>query len=239
ESHSCGREGALELLCWGSRDRGQLGDGPCNLTGMGSGAGCFPSSEFPISIVSGGKLGSGSVHIDQLIVGGTFSCIVNVNAGSGSFFSRKVRCWGTQDSGAKGIFFADSASTAVDLTPGLSASANITEVNAGSAHLCVRTDDIWWVERMGINDHAPLGGGKRPESSLGAEGVHDRRRRSGEPRGRRLPHLGTEPRREPQLRIRPRRHPLLGLECERPARLRRCRGRRLSHSCAAPRSGGV
>jgi len=159
ESHSCGREGSQELLCWGSRDRGQLGDGPCNLTGMGSGAGCFPSSEFPVSIVSGGRLGSGSVHIDQLIVGGTFSCIVNVNAGSGSFFSRKVRCWGTQDDNSRGVFFADSASTATDLTPGLSASANITEVSAGAAHLCTRTDDVFWVQCRGINDHAQLGDG--------------------------------------------------------------------------------
>jgi alpha-tubulin suppressor-like RCC1 family protein len=157
ESHSCGREGALELLCWGSRQRGQLGNGQCILTGMGSG--CFPSSEFPLSIISGGVLGGSSVHIDQLIAGGTFTCIVNVNAGSGSFFSRKVRCWGTQDENGKGIFFADSASTATDLTPGLSASANITEVSAGAAHLCTRTDDISWVQCRGINDHAQLGDG--------------------------------------------------------------------------------
>ncbi|HET7251693.1 MAG TPA: hypothetical protein VFI79_17750 [Gemmatimonadales bacterium] len=159
ESHSCGREGALELLCWGSRDRGQLGDGKCSLTGMGSGAGCFPSSEFPVSIVSGGALGSGEVHIDQLVVGGTFSCIVNVNAGSGSFFSRKVRCWGTQDDNSRGIFFSDSAATATDLAPGLSASANVVEVAAGAAHLCTRTDDVFWVQCMGINDHAQLGDG--------------------------------------------------------------------------------
>ena len=157
ESHSCGREGALELLCWGSRERGQLGNGQCIVTGMGSG--CFPSSEFPLSIISGGVLGSSNVHIDQLIVGGTFTCIVNVNAGSGSFFSRKVRCWGTQDANARGIFFADSATTAQDLTPGLSGNANITEVAAGAAHLCTRTDDIFWVQCMGINDNAQLGDG--------------------------------------------------------------------------------
>jgi alpha-tubulin suppressor-like RCC1 family protein len=157
ESHTCGREGALELLCWGSRERGQLGDGQCVLTGMGSG--CFPSSEFPLSIVSNGVLGGGSVHIDQLVVGGTFTCIVNVNAGTGSFYSRKVRCWGTQDANDRGIYFAATAASATDLTPGLSPGANIVEVTAGAAHLCVRTDDIWWVECMGINDHGQLGDG--------------------------------------------------------------------------------
>ncbi len=162
QSHTCGREGALELLCWGSRDRGQLGDGQCLPPGMGSGCSTpslFPSSEFPVSIVSGGVLGTGSVHIDQLIVGGTFTCIVNVTSGSGSFTSRKVRCWGTQDADGRGVFFADSAATAPDLTPGLSLNANITEVAAGAAHLCTRTDDIWWVECMGINDQAQLGDG--------------------------------------------------------------------------------
>ena len=159
ESHTCGREGSQELLCWGSRDRGQLGDGVCNLTGMGSGAGCFPSSEFPVSIVSGGVLGTGNVHIDQLIVGGTFTCIVNVNAGSGSFFSRTVRCWGTQDNNSRGIFFSDSAATATDLSPGISGGTDIAEVAAGAAHLCARTSGIFWVQCMGINDHAQLGDG--------------------------------------------------------------------------------
>jgi alpha-tubulin suppressor-like RCC1 family protein len=158
ESHTCGREGSQELLCWGSRDRGQLGDGQCIPTGMGSGA-CFPSSEFPVSIVSGGMLGGAAVHLDQLIVGGTFTCIVNVNAGTGSFFSRKVRCWGTPDANGRGIAFGDTAAAATDLTPGLSGNANIVEVSAGAAHLCVRTDDIFWVECLGINDQGQLGDG--------------------------------------------------------------------------------
>jgi alpha-tubulin suppressor-like RCC1 family protein len=157
--HSCGREGFQTLLCWGARDRGALGDGACIPGGMGST--CFPSAESPVTIVSGGILGAGQVHLDQVIVGGTFSCIVDVNHGSGSFVSRKLRCWGTQDGFDRGIFFAGSgfADSAVVLTPGLSGNANITEVTAGGAHLCTKTDDIWWVRCMGINDHAQLGDG--------------------------------------------------------------------------------
>src|SRR5215467_3211891 len=166
ESHSCGREGSQELLCWGSRDRGQLGDGVCNLSGMAAGAGCFPSSEFPVSIVSGGMLGGGSVHIDRLIVGGTFSCIAIVNAASGSFFSRTVRCWGSQDNNARGIFFADSAATAPILTPGIAGGNDISAVAAGAAHLCASTSSISWVQCMGINDHAQLGDGTVGSSPL-------------------------------------------------------------------------
>lgn len=155
--HSCGREGFQTLLCWGTRDRGALGDGVCAPGGMGST--CFPSSESPVTIVSGGMLGGVQLHLDQVIVGGTFSCVVSVNAGSGSFASRDVRCWGTQDADGRGVFFADSAASAPVLTPGLTANAGITEVTAGGAHLCTRTDDIWWVRCRGINDHAQLGDG--------------------------------------------------------------------------------
>ncbi|HMA44253.1 MAG TPA: hypothetical protein VKO86_09565 [Gemmatimonadales bacterium] len=159
EQHSCGREGFQTLLCWGARDRGALGDGVCIPGGMGST--CFPSAESPVTIVSGGILGGGQLHLDQVIVGGTFSCIVDVNNGSGSFVSRKLRCWGTQDDVGRGIFFPGSgvADSAVVLQPGLSGNANIVEVTAGGAHLCTRTDDIWWVRCMGINDHAQLGDG--------------------------------------------------------------------------------
>jgi len=157
ESHSCGREGALTLLCWGARDRGQLGDGPCVASGMGTT--CFPSSESPVIIVNNGALGTGQVHLDQVVVGGSFSCIVVVNGGSGSFASRKLRCWGTADQQGMGIAFSDSATNSPVLTPGLSPNANITQVTAGLAHLCTRTDDIFWVECMGVNDVSQLGDG--------------------------------------------------------------------------------
>jgi alpha-tubulin suppressor-like RCC1 family protein len=157
EAHSCGREGSQNLLCWGSRDRGQLGDGVCAASGMGST--CFPSAESPVSIVSGGILGTEQIHLDQVVLGGTFSCIVDVNGGSGSFSSRKVRCWGTQDAFTHGISFAGTADLALVLTPGLTGNAKITEVTAGGAHLCAKTDEISWVQCMGINDHGQLGDG--------------------------------------------------------------------------------
>jgi alpha-tubulin suppressor-like RCC1 family protein len=158
-AHSCGREGFQTLLCWGARDRGALGDGVCIPGGMGSI--CFPSAESPVTIVSGGIVSGVQVRLDQLIVGGTFSCIVTVNGGSGSFTSRDVRCWGTADDFGRGIAFPGSgfADSAVILQPGLSGNADIVEVAAGGAHLCTRTDDIWWVRCMGINDHAQLGDG--------------------------------------------------------------------------------
>jgi alpha-tubulin suppressor-like RCC1 family protein len=157
--HACGREGFQTLLCWGIRDRGELGDGVCAGGGMGST--CFPSSESPVTIVSGGMLGGLQVHLDQLIVGGTFSCIVSVNGGSGSFASRDLRCWGTPDVDGKGIFFAGSgiADSAVVLTPGITGNSDVTEVTTGGAHLCAMTGGIFWVQCMGINDQAQLGDG--------------------------------------------------------------------------------
>lgn len=157
ELHSCGREGFQTLLCWGTRERGQLGDGVCAPSGMGST--CFPSSESPLTIVSGGILGGAQLHLDKVIVGGTFSCVVSVNAGTGSFASRNLRCWGTADVDGRGIFFADSAASAPVLTPGATPDANVTEVTTGGAHLCTKTDDIWWARCMGINNHAQLGDG--------------------------------------------------------------------------------
>ncbi|HMA38603.1 MAG TPA: hypothetical protein VKP10_00910 [Gemmatimonadales bacterium] len=158
-AHSCGREGFQTLLCWGARDRGAVGDGVCIPGGMGST--CFPSVESPVTIVSGGIVGGVQVRLDQLIVGGTFSCIVTVNGGSGSFSSRDLRCWGTADDFGRGISFPGSgfADSAVILQPGLSGDADVTDVSTGGAHLCTRTDDIWWVRCMGINDHAQLGDG--------------------------------------------------------------------------------
>ena len=157
ESHSCGRVGATDLLCWGSRERGQVGDGPCVANGMGTV--CFPTAPAPVAIVTGGMLGTQQIHLDQLALGGTFTCIIDVNGGTGSFASRKVRCWGTADQNGMGIVFASTADSAQVLTPGLGPSANIVDVAAGGAHLCVRTDDIWWVDCMGINDHGQLGNG--------------------------------------------------------------------------------
>ncbi|HJQ64963.1 MAG TPA: hypothetical protein VJ816_01230 [Gemmatimonadales bacterium] len=154
--HSCGRENFQTLLCWGSRSRGALGDGACI---GGFGTNCFTAAESPVEIVSGGNLGGAQLHLDQLVVGGTFTCIVTTTGGSGSFASRDVRCWGTADENGRGIALADSAAVAPVLQPGLSGNAQITEVTAGGAHLCTKTDDIWWVRCQGINDHAQLGDG--------------------------------------------------------------------------------
>ena len=154
--HSCGRENFQTLLCWGARARGALGDGACI---VGFGTNCFPTAESPVEIVSGGNLGGEQLHLDQLVVGGTFTCIVTVTGGSGSFASRDVRCWGTSDELGRGITFADSAASAPVLQPGLTGNAQITEVTAGGAHLCTKTDDISWVRCRGINDHAQLGDG--------------------------------------------------------------------------------
>lgn len=155
--HSCGREGAQTLLCWGSRQRGQVGDGPCVLGGMGTT--CFGSAESPVTIVNGGRLGTALVHLDQIVVGGTFSCLVDLGAGTGSFASRDLRCWGIADDLGRGIYFADSATTAPLLDPGLTGNGNVTLVTAGDAHLCAMTDEIWWVRCMGVNDRGQLGDG--------------------------------------------------------------------------------
>ena len=61
-----------------------------------------------MEVVNSANLGGG-LRIDQLVVGGTFTCIVTVTGGTGSFASRDVRCWGTADENGHGISFADSA----------------------------------------------------------------------------------------------------------------------------------
>jgi alpha-tubulin suppressor-like RCC1 family protein len=157
ESHTCGREGSQNLLCWGARDRAQLGDGQCAPGGMGTT--CFSSAESPVMIVSGGMLGTEQVHLDQLVVGGNFTCIVIVNGASGSFSSRKARCWGTSDENGRGINFASQASAAVELTPGPDAQAKITDIAAGGEHLCVSTDEVSWSQCEGVDDQGQLGDG--------------------------------------------------------------------------------
>jgi alpha-tubulin suppressor-like RCC1 family protein len=155
--HTCGREGSQTLLCWGARVLAQLGDGQCDPSGMGST--CFASTESPVAIVSGGVLGSGQVHVDQVIAGGTFTCLVDVNAGGGSFAKRKLRCWGVSDFFSRGVYFALTAATAPELDPGTDISSLVLEAAAGYWHLCVKTDTGRRLQCMGVNNYGQLGDG--------------------------------------------------------------------------------
>jgi alpha-tubulin suppressor-like RCC1 family protein len=135
----------------------QLGDGQCDPSGMGST--CFASTESPVSIVSGGVLGTGQVHVDQVISGGTFTCLVDVNAGGGSFAKRKIRCWGVSDFFLRGVYFALTAATAPELDPGTDVSSLVLEAAAGYWHLCVKTDTGRRLQCMGVNNYGQLGDG--------------------------------------------------------------------------------
>jgi len=157
--HTCGREGSQTLLCWGSRVLAQLGDGQCDPSSGGMGTSCFASTESPVTIVSGGVLGTGQVHLDQVVAGGTFTCLVDVNAGTGSFAKRKLRCWGVNDFFIRGVYFALTAATAPELDPGTDVSSLVLEAAAGFWHLCVKTDTGRRLQCMGVNNFGQLGDG--------------------------------------------------------------------------------
>lgn len=163
DEHTCGEEAQVNLFCWGSRARGALGDGRC-AAALGS-CGAFTASEIPVTIVSDGNLDTTQLRIEQLLVGGTFTCILaRVRFG---FINRvrRLRCWGAQAifDGAS-LAFDSSAATAIPIPPSPFAdqTTDYVEAAAGGQHVCNRPSVLYLsfqVTCMGMNFNGELGYG--------------------------------------------------------------------------------
>ena len=163
DEHTCGEEAQVNLLCWGSRARGALGDGQCAQADGSCGA--FTASEIPVTIISDGNLDTVQLRVEQLLVGGTFTCILaRVRLG---FINRvrRLRCWGTRAvfDGAT-LAFDSTAAAAVPLAPSPFAdqTTDYVEVVAGGSHVCNEPSVLYLnfhIECMGMNFSFELGYG--------------------------------------------------------------------------------
>ena len=163
DAHTCGEEAQVNLFCWGSRARGALGDGQCAQANGSCGA--FTASEIPVTIISDGNLDTVQLRVEQLLVGGTFTCILaRVRLG---FINRvrRLRCWGTTAifDGAT-LAFDSTAAAAVPLEPSPFAdqTTDYVEAAAGGAHVCAKPTVLYLnfqVLCMGMNFNGELGYG--------------------------------------------------------------------------------
>jgi alpha-tubulin suppressor-like RCC1 family protein len=163
DAHTCGEEAQVNLFCWGSRARGALGDGQCAQANGSCGA--FTASEIPVTIISDGNLDTTQLRIEQLLVGGTFTCILaRVRLG---FINRvrRLRCWGTHDIfDGSTLAFDSTAAAAVPLEPSPFADQtnDYVEAAAGGAHVCAKPTVLYLsfqVVCMGMNFNGELGYG--------------------------------------------------------------------------------
>ena len=170
DAHTCGEEAQVNLFCWGSRIHGALGDAPC--TGGSTGCGGFDASEVPVTVVSDGNLDTAQLRIEQLLVGGTYTCIL-ARARFG-FISRvrRMRCWGTHsaNNSTDGVTFDSTAAAAVPLPPSPFAdqTTDFVEAAAGGEHVCARPSVLYLNFRvicMGMNFGGELGYGPLEASS--------------------------------------------------------------------------
>ena len=170
DAHTCGEEAQVNLLCWGSRTHGALGDGQC-APALGS-CGAFSASEIPVTIISDGNLDTAQLRIEQLLVGGTFTCIL-ARARFG-FINRvrRLRCWGSHDvnDGISGVTFDSTAAAAIAIPPSPFAdqTTDYVEAAAGGEHVCARPTVLYLnfhIECMGMNFEGELGYGPLEYSS--------------------------------------------------------------------------
>jgi hypothetical protein len=164
DAHTCGEEAQVNLLCWGSRIHGALGDAPCG--GGSTGCGGFDASEVPVTVISDGNLDTAQLRIEQLLVGGTYTCIL-ARARFG-FISRvrRLRCWGTHSANdpTDGVTFDSTARAAVPLPPSSFAdqTTDYLEAAAGGNHVCAKPTILYLNFRvlcMGMNFNGELGYG--------------------------------------------------------------------------------
>ena len=164
DAHTCGEEAQVNLLCWGSRSHGALGDGQCSFANGSCGA--FTASEIPVTIISDGNLDTTQLRIEQLLVGGTFTCILaRVRFG---FINRvrRLRCWGAHDvnNNTDAVAFDSTAAVALPLPPSPFAdqTTDYVEVAAGGEHVCNKPTTLYLnfnIECMGMNFDGELGYG--------------------------------------------------------------------------------
>ena len=163
DAHTCGEEAQVNLFCWGSRARGALGDGQCAQANGSCGA--FTASEIPVTIISDGNLDTAQLRVEQLLVGGTFTCIL-ARARFG-FINRvrRLRCWGTHDIfDGSTLAFDSTARAAVPLEPSPFAdqTTDYLEAAAGGNHVCAKPTILYLnfhVLCMGMDFNGELGYG--------------------------------------------------------------------------------
>jgi alpha-tubulin suppressor-like RCC1 family protein len=164
DAHTCGEEAQVNLFCWGSRAHGALGDGQCSFANGSCGA--FTASEIPVTIISDGNLDTTQLRIEQLLVGGTFTCILaRVRFG---FINRvrRLRCWGAHDvnNNTDAVAFDSTAAVALPLPPSQFAdqTTDYVEVAAGGEHVCNKPSILYLnfhIACMGMNFDGELGYG--------------------------------------------------------------------------------
>lgn len=160
-SHSCGREGVDNLLCWGLRDRAQLGDGLCPPDASDFSIICAASAAVPVTIIDAGILNGQKVAVSQIATGGTLTCMVN---GLHLRFSGAPDpigiCWGNRN----GVM--ESPLPQFDSTAALAQAEPIvyetTVIAAGGSEACIYGrgfSGIFEVMCAGLNDAGQLGDG--------------------------------------------------------------------------------
>jgi alpha-tubulin suppressor-like RCC1 family protein len=159
-SHSCGREGTANLLCWGSRHQAQLGDGWCPSDAGTGGLICTDLSPGPASIVLDGQLGGAQVAVVDISSGGAFTCIENglLYRYSGSPTTETL-CWGT----INGSIFSGGLTLATVADSALSHEEAVRPA-AGGFHVCVLGRGYSGLPEQsvfcaGLNDQGQLGDG--------------------------------------------------------------------------------
>jgi len=122
--------------CWGSAEYRCTGWGDANIFNIGD-------DETPADV--GDVPFSGAVAALAL---GTHSCLVTTND--------KARCWGRNDDGELGLGTLFEAPTGAEAAEDLDLGVDVTAVDVGAAHTCVRTVDAT-VRCWGANSRGELG----------------------------------------------------------------------------------
>lgn len=165
-SHSCGREGVDNLLCWGLRDRSQLGDGLCPPNASDFSIICAPSASVPVTIVDAGILNGQKVAVNQIAAGGTLTCIVNGLHIRASALDPIGLCWGNRN-GPMGNPLPQFDSTAA-LAQAEPIVYETTVVTAGGSQACIYGrgfSGVFEVMCAGLNDAGQLGDGTTTDRS--------------------------------------------------------------------------
>ena len=125
DSFSCALSAGGGVLCWGSNNHGQLGNGDSSVT----------KTDHPVAVVDGA--GNALAGIVQIDAESNHSCAVTGEGG--------VLCWGSNDQGKLGFNSAnansDHAVAVVDGDGSTTALTGIVQVATGSLLTCAMTDE--------------------------------------------------------------------------------------------------
>lgn len=189
ESHTCAVTTTGGLKCWGSNDRGELGDDtvtkrltPINVSGLTSGVSSVVASGYhtcAMTTAGGikcwgfayyGSLGDGT-YTDRKLpadVSGITSGMTVLAARQDYFYATVcagsasgVKCWGYNDAGQVGDGTTTTRNSPVTVS-GLS--AGVTELAVGSQHVCAKMTD-GSVKCWGGNAYGALGDGTTTQRS--------------------------------------------------------------------------